>query len=213
MTRRYVIVGNGPAGLTAAETIRRHDAAGEITIVGDENVPFYSRPGLAYLLTGTIPEKQLFSRPDSDYARQSLQRKVGKVQAIDPRGHQITLADGRSLAYDRLLLAIGARALRPEIPGIDLEGVVTLDNLEDARRILRLGRPAQAGGGRGGATDPRSGARLPCDLLAVAIGTQPRLDLARQAGLATGRGIWTDDTFRTSDADIHAAGDVAEGRG
>ncbi|MBF8257332.1 MAG: FAD-dependent pyridine nucleotide-disulfide oxidoreductase, partial [Anaerolineales bacterium] len=143
MTRRYVIVGNGPAGLTAAETIRRHDAAGEITIIGDENVPFYSRPGLAYLLTGTIPEKQLLSRPDSDYARQRLQRKVGRVQAIDPRGHQITLADGRSLAYDRMLLAIGARALRPEIPGIDLEGVVTLDNLEDARRILRLARRAK----------------------------------------------------------------------
>jgi len=278
MTRRYVIVGNGPAGLTAAETIRRLDAAGEITIVGDENVPFYSRPGLAYLLTGTIPEKQLFSRPDSDYARQRLQRKVGKVQAIDPRGHQITLADGRSLAYDRLLLAIGARALRPEIPGIDLEGVVTLDNLEDARRILRLARRAKracvVGGGItavelaeglaaqrvethylmrkdrywGGVLDPQesalvetrladerirvhrgvdlaavverrgrvvaidtlSGSRLPCDLLAVAIGTQPRLDLARQAGLATGRGIWTDDTFRTSDADIYAAGDVAE---
>jgi NADPH-dependent 2,4-dienoyl-CoA reductase/sulfur reductase-like enzyme len=60
------------------------------------------------------------------------------------------------------------------------------------------------------AIETRGGARLPCDLLAVAIGTQPRLDLARQAGLATGRGIWTDDTFRTSDADIYAAGDVAE---
>ncbi|MBM2843464.1 MAG: hypothetical protein HW404_1301 [Anaerolineales bacterium] len=240
MTRRYVIVGNG-----------------------------YSRPGLAYLLTGTIPEKQLFSRPDSDYARQRLQRKVGRVQAIDPRGHQITLADGRSLAYDRMLLAIGARAVRPEIPGIDLEGVVTLDNLEDARRIIRLARRAKracvVGGGItavelaeglaaqrvethylmrkdrywGGVLDPqesalvetrladerirvhrgvelaavverrgrvaaidtRSGTRLPCDILAVAIGTQPRLDLARQAGLATGRGIWTDATFRTSDPD------------
>src|SRR3990172_2388213 len=64
--------------------------------------------------------------------------------------------------------------------------------------------------GRVAAIDTRGGAQLPCDLLAVAIGTQPRLDLARQAGLAAGRGIWTDATFRTSDADIYAAGDAAE---
>jgi NADPH-dependent 2,4-dienoyl-CoA reductase/sulfur reductase-like enzyme len=278
MARRYLIVGNGPAGVTAAETVRLHDPASEITIVGDENVPFYSRPGLAYLLTGTIPEKQLFSRPDSEYACQRLRRVVGLVRAIDPRGHQIDLAGGQTLGYDRLLLAVGARALRPEIPGIDLEGVLTLDNLEDARRILRLARRAKracvVGGGItavelaeglvaqrvethylmrkerywGGVLDPqesalverrlaearvrihrgvelagvverrgrvaaietRAGGRLACDLLAVAIGTQPRLELAQQAGLATGRGIWTDPTFRTSDPDIYAAGDVAE---
>jgi NADPH-dependent 2,4-dienoyl-CoA reductase/sulfur reductase-like enzyme len=278
MARRYLIVGNGPAGVTAAETIRRHEAAGEITIVGDENLPFYSRPGLAYLLTGTIPEKQLFSRPDSDYARQRLRRVVGRVRAIDPTGHRVDLADGGSLSYDRLLLAVGARALRPEIPGIDLEGVVTLDNLADARRILRLARRAKracvVGGGitavelaeglsaqrvethylmrkdrywgtvldpqesvlveerlahdririhrgvelsgvignrgRVAAIETTSGDRLPCQMLAVAIGIQPRLELATQAGLATGRGIWTDETFRTSDPDIYAAGDVAE---
>jgi NADPH-dependent 2,4-dienoyl-CoA reductase/sulfur reductase-like enzyme len=51
---------------------------------------------------------------------------------------------------------------------------------------------------------------LTCDLLAVAIGTQPRLELAQQAGLEVGRGILTDATFRTSDDDIFAAGDVAE---
>ena len=63
MARRYVIVGNGPAGVSAAETIRRHDEAGEIRIIGGEGVGFYSRPGLAYLLTGAIPEERLFSRP------------------------------------------------------------------------------------------------------------------------------------------------------
>ena len=85
--------------------------AGEITIIGDENVPFYSRPGLAYLLTGTIPEKQLFSRPDSEYVRLSLQRKVGVVRGIDRPAHAIQLADGQRMVYDRLLLAVGARAL------------------------------------------------------------------------------------------------------
>jgi NADPH-dependent 2,4-dienoyl-CoA reductase/sulfur reductase-like enzyme len=278
MTRRYVIVGNGPAGLSAAEAIRRHDAQADIRIVGGEDVPFYSRPGLAYMLTGAIPEQRLFSRPDSVYERAHIQRTVATVRTIEPAGHNVELADGRLLPYDRLLLAVGARAVRPTLPGIDLEGVVTMDNLEDTRRIVRLARKAKracvVGGGitaielaeglaahgvethylmrgdrywgsvldphesalveerlvedgirihrnvelagvighkdRVAAVETSDGAKLASDILAVAIGTQPRLELAQQAGLAMGRGIWTDDTFQTSDPDIFAAGDVAE---
>jgi len=278
VARRYVIVGNGPAGLTAAETIRRNDAAGEIRIVGGEDHRFYSRPGLAYLLTGIIPEKRLFSRPDSVYEEAGIERSVGTVQRVDLGDHRVSLADGRAMTYDRLLLAVGARAVRPSIPGSDLDGVVTLDNLDDARRILRLARQARracvVGGGitaielaeglaaqkvevhylmrgdrywasvlnphesalveerladdgirihrgmelarvvgrkdRVAAVETQTGAVLPCDLLAVAIGTQPRVELAKEAGLETGRGIWVDDTFRTGDPDVFAAGDAAE---
>jgi NAD(P)H-nitrite reductase large subunit len=64
--------------------------------------------------------------------------------------------------------------------------------------------------GRVSGVETRDGAVLGCDLLAVAIGTQARLELALEAGLETGRGIWTDATFRTSDPDIFAAGDAAE---
>ncbi len=278
MARRYVIVGNGPAGVTAAEAIRTHDDGADITIVGGEDLPFYSRPGLAYLLTGAIPERQLFSRPDKDYERARIRRTVGTVRTIEPAGHRIELADGRTMRYDSLLLTVGARAVRPELPGIDLDGVVTLDNLEDARRILRLARRAKracvVGGGitalelaeglaaqgvethylmrgdrywssvldpyestmveqrlvEGGvrihhgvelaavigrkgkvaAVETRNGERIECDLLGVAVGVQPRLELAQQIGLPTGRGIWTDDTFQTSDPYIFAAGDAAE---
>jgi NADPH-dependent 2,4-dienoyl-CoA reductase/sulfur reductase-like enzyme len=275
---RYVIVGNGPAGVAAAESIRRHDADGDIRIVGGEDAGFYSRPGLAYMLTGAIPERQLFSRPESAYARAGVQRTVGSVREIEPRSHRVELVDGKVLRYDRLLLAVGARAVRPAMPGIDLQGVVTMDNLADTRDILRQARRAKracvVGGGItaielaeglaahgvethylmrgdrywGSVLDPHEsalvearlegdgirihrgvelagvigrnervvavetsdGARLACDILAVAIGTQPRLELAQGAGLATGRGIWTDATFGTSDPDIFAAGDAAE---
>jgi len=278
MARRHVIVGNGPAGVTAAEAIRRNDAAADIRIVGGEDVGFYSRPGLAYLLTGAIPEKRLFSRPEADYARAGIRRTVGTVVTVDARAHRLELADGEVLRYDRLLLSVGARAVRPDMPGIDLQGVVTLDNLEDTRNLIRLARRARracvVGGGitaielaegvaahgvethylmrgdrywgsvldphesalveerlvedgirihrgvelagiigrngRVSAVETREGTRLPCDLLAVAIGTQPRLELAQQVGLATGRGIWTDATFQTTDPDIFAAGDAAE---
>ncbi len=278
MARRYVIIGNGPAGLAAGEAIRRRDADGDIRIVGGEDAGFYSRPGLAYLLTGAIPERQLFSRPDADYVRAGIVRSVGTVRELDPRSHRIELTDGKVLRYDRLLLAVGARAVRPTMPGIDLVGVVTMDNLEDTRGILRLARRARracvVGGGitaielaeglvahgvethylmrgdrywgsvldphesalveerltedgirihrgvelagvighkgRVAAVETTDGTRIACDILAVAIGTQPRLELARQGGLETGRGIWTDAALQTSDPDIFAAGDVAE---
>jgi len=64
MARQFVLVGNGPASLAAAEAIRLCDAQAEITILGDEPHAFYSRPGLAYYLAGHIPQSQLYSRPD-----------------------------------------------------------------------------------------------------------------------------------------------------
>ena len=84
--------------------------------------------------------------------------------------------------------------------------------VEDGIRIHRNVELASVVGrnGRVSAVKTRDGAVLPCDILAVAIGTQPRLELAHGAGLETGRGIWTDATFQTSDPDIFAAGDVAE---
>jgi NADPH-dependent 2,4-dienoyl-CoA reductase/sulfur reductase-like enzyme len=278
MARHYLIVGNGPAGAAAAQAIRARDAGSEITIVGDEKASFYSRPGLAYLLAGSIPEGQLFSRPDEGNRRLGIRRVVARMERLEATEHRARLGDGRSLAYDRLLLAVGARALRPDVPGMDLEGVVTLDNLEDARRILRLARRARRavvvgggitalelaeglaaqgvethylmrkdrywgnvlepeestvvearledegirlhhevelkrvldGRGRVSAVELSGGRRLTCDLLGVAIGIQPRLELAERAGLATKRGILTDEFFRTSHPDIYAAGDVAE---
>jgi NAD(P)H-nitrite reductase large subunit len=276
--RRYIIVGNGPAGLTAAETIRLADADADIRVVAGEPHRFYSRPGLAYYLADILPEERVFSRPDADYKDARIERTTGTAEALDRERHRVLLADGAVLPYDRLLLAVGARAVKPPTPGMDLAGVVTLDSLDDARAMIRLARTAKracvVGGGitalelaeglaaRGVEThylmrgdrywasvlDPHesemveerlthdgirvhpgveiarvigrdgrvvgvettSGDQLACELLGVAIGTQARVELAKAAGLDTGRGIWTDATFATSDPDIYAAGDVAE---
>jgi nitrite reductase (NADH) large subunit len=278
VTAQYVIVGNGPAGVAAAETVRAHDPQGDILILGDERTSFYSRPGLAYLLTGGIPEKQLFSRPDEEYRRHRLRRGIARVVGLETRAHRILLASGETVRFDRLLLAVGARAVRPEVPGTDLPEVVTLDNLADARAILKLARRARravvVGGGItavelaeglasqgvevhyllrknrywGSVLDPLEssviedrlqedgirlhrnteiarvlsrrghvagvelvdGRQLPCGMVAVAIGIRPKLELAEAGGLATGRGVWTDEYLRTSAPDVFAAGDVAE---
>lgn len=143
MTNRYVIVGNGATGAAAAWTVRARDPGAEITIVGDEKVPFYSRPGLAYMLLGVIPDRQVFSRPDRLYVDARIKRVVGKAAAIEPRPHRLLTADGSALRFDRLLLAVGATATLPDIPGIDLEGVVTLDDYEGTREIIRLATRAR----------------------------------------------------------------------
>ncbi len=278
MPRRYVIVGTGPAGISAAETIRAHDPTGEITLVGEEGARYYSRPGLAYYLAGEVPENQLYPFTPSDFERLQLRRLPDCVVRLEPQDHQVELATGSRLPYDSLLLAVGAQAVFPPLPGVDLAGVVKLDTLEEAREIIRRGRRAHdavvAGGGitaleiaeglraRGvrthyflrrdrywsGVLDEtesrivekrlehdgirlyyrtelaeilgkggrvagiltKDGRQVECQLVALAVGVRPRLELVGPAGLAVGRGVLVDEYLRTSVPDVLAAGDVAQ---
>ncbi len=143
--RRYVIIGTGVAGIAAAEAIREADPQGHILLIGDEPEGYYSRPGLAYYLTGEIPEKQLFPFRGEDFRRLRVTLWHDRVLAIDPQGHRLKLQRRNEvLRYDRLLIATGSTAVRPDLPGVDLQGVVKLDTLADARRIRQLARKAKA---------------------------------------------------------------------
>ncbi len=148
--RRYVIVGSGIAGLSAAEAIRQRDAHGEITLLAEEPHGIYSRPGLAYLLTGAIPEKQLCARSQAELRELRLNWVRILAARLYPESHEVILANSQHLTYDRLLLATGSTAVKPDFPGGDLADVVKLDNLDDARQILkraRRGRTAVVVGG------------------------------------------------------------------
>jgi NAD(P)H-nitrite reductase large subunit len=140
MAQRYLIVGSGAAAIAAAEAIRGQDPEGEIRLVGEEAHGYYSRPGLAYYLTGEIPEQQLFPFTGEDFDRLRLRRLQARVATLQPQMHQVTLEDGQHLAYDRLLLATGSLAAKLPLPGSDLEGVVKLDDMDDAREILKRSR-------------------------------------------------------------------------
>ena len=98
MTTRYVIIGSSIAGLAAAEAIRAADHAGEITLVSDDPHGYYSRPGLAYLLTGEITQAQLFPLREADWRELGLRRVTGEVTRLEPDAHQIVLADGTDAA-------------------------------------------------------------------------------------------------------------------
>jgi 3-phenylpropionate/trans-cinnamate dioxygenase ferredoxin reductase component len=146
----FVIIGSGIAGLCAAEVLRQSDPGATIRIVSEEPHPFYSRPGLAYLLRGDIAEKQLRIRPADHLRCFGIDRITARVERLLCKEHEVQLEDGRRLRYDRLLLATGSLAVPPPFPGGDLAGVVKLDSLTDARHILKQakrGRTAVVVGG------------------------------------------------------------------
>ncbi len=141
---RYVLIGGGVASVAAAEAIRSIGHEGDVLIISDDAFGYYSRPGLAYFLTGEVTEQNLYPFTDQDFRKLKIRRMLGRVVRIYPNDHSLRLHDGGLISYDRLLIAIGAEAARMDVPGKDLEGVVKLDNLEDARRILKQTRKARS---------------------------------------------------------------------
>jgi NAD(P)H-nitrite reductase large subunit len=137
---KYVIIGSGVAGIAAIEAIRSLDAAGEIVMVGDDPHGFYSRPGLAYYLTGELHDKALFPRTADDYRRMNFRYMKGRVKNILRDEHVLELDGQTPLPYNRLLVAVGAQALPLEVPGANLDGVLKLDHMEDAKSILKHAR-------------------------------------------------------------------------
>jgi NAD(P)H-nitrite reductase large subunit len=142
--RRYLIIGTGPAGIAAAEAIRSQDASGGILLFGEDPNLFYSRPGLAYYLTGEIQEDFLYPFKEKDYANLDVRFEHASARRIDPLRHEVVFDNGVVSPYDRLLIAVGAQAVKLAIPGSNLDGVVKLDDLEDAKRICQLARRAKS---------------------------------------------------------------------
>jgi len=275
---RYAIIGTGVAGYACIEAIRSVDKSSEIIMVGDDPHGYYSRPGLAYYLTGELPDKALFPKKREQFAKLNFKYQKGRVTKIN-RAEKKLVLDGKTLlSYDKLLIATGAHATALKLPGANLKGVVKLDHLEDAHQILSFAKRGKTavvvGGGitalelteglisrgvnvhyllRGnrywsnvldehesrivegrlqvegvtlhfhtelvevvGKSGKVSGVRLKdgstikCDLLAYAIGINPRMELAHEAGLSLERGILVNEFLQTNDPDIYAAGDVAQ---
>jgi NADPH-dependent 2,4-dienoyl-CoA reductase/sulfur reductase-like enzyme len=137
----YVIIGSGVAGIAAIEAIRSVDQDGSVVMIGDDPHGFYSRPGLAYYLTGELHDKALFPRTAEDLSKLKFQYVKRHVARIDRDRYLLELTGIQApLEYDRLLIAVGAQALPLEVPGANLEGVLKLDHMEDAKRILKLAR-------------------------------------------------------------------------
>jgi len=136
--RRIVIIGGGAAGFAAAEMLRRQQFNGSIVMLSDDDAPPVDRPNLSKdYLAGNAPEEWVPLRDDAFYKDHGIDvRLKTRITALDPTRREVTIADGGSVVYDRLLLATGAEPIRLPLPGMDLPHVHTLRTLSDCRAII-----------------------------------------------------------------------------
>jgi NADPH-dependent 2,4-dienoyl-CoA reductase/sulfur reductase-like enzyme len=141
---QFLIIGAGPAGVNAAESLRKLEPDASIRIVGDEPEPPYSRMAIPYLLMDRIVEQGTYLREQEDhFDRLGIEVTRGRVARVDPDAHQIVLDDGGVQRYDRLLIATGSSPARPPLPGIDGPNVATCWTLADARAIHERAQPGR----------------------------------------------------------------------
>ncbi|MGD8348497.1 MAG: NAD(P)/FAD-dependent oxidoreductase [Gammaproteobacteria bacterium] len=276
---QHLIIGAGPAGVVAAETLRKCDEQAKIAIIGDEPEPPYSRMAIPYLLVDNIDESGTYLRDPKQYFKDlEIEVVQQRVDKIDPKKKEVTLADGKKRSYDKLLIATGSHPVSPPIPGLELPQVHSCWTLEDARSIIDLAKKGsnvvligagfigciilealvkrgvnlavietgnrmvprmldeKAGGlletwcenkgidvhtsctvegiveaGKGVEVSLSDGSKLEAALVITATGVKANTDIVEGTDIKVDEGIIVNRRMQTSDPDIYAAGDVAQG--
>ncbi|QWE12682.1 NAD(P)/FAD-dependent oxidoreductase [Polynucleobacter sp. AP-Titi-500A-B4] len=189
---KHVILGNGPAGVIAAETIRQRAPQDEIVMIGSENAPPYSRMAIPYLLMGNIDESGTYLRKESNhFERLKIEQVRGNAISIDAKAKKLFLEgqEGKPITFDRLLIATGSVPIQPPISGIHLPGVHPCWTLEDARSIAKLVKPGsrvlQMGAGFIGCIILEALASQKVELTVVEMGDRmvPRMMTAAAGGM------------------------------
>jgi 3-phenylpropionate/trans-cinnamate dioxygenase ferredoxin reductase subunit len=183
-TARIVIIGAGHAGGTAAALLRQYGYAGAIALIGDEPIAPYQRPPLSKAwLKGEANADDLMLKDGGFYPEHNIDLRLNtKVSRIDRTAKTVVLASGEALAYDRIIIATGARARPLPVPGADLTGVLSLRTAADAEHLKAAIGPGRRlaiiGGGYIGLEAAASARALGAE--AVVIEREPRV-LARVA--------------------------------
>jgi nitrite reductase (NADH) large subunit len=142
--RNYLIIGNGVAGTTAAENIRKEDQKGNITIVTDEDLPFYWRIQLNEYISGDITEEQLLAKKEDWYREQNLTLRLKtRIIGADTQKKVVVTEDNEELSYNNLLIATGSHSFIPPIKGSEKKGVFALRDVRDARDISLFAKSAE----------------------------------------------------------------------
>ena len=277
----HVIIGAGPAGVNAAEHLKKYDPSCQVTLLAAEDVPPYSRMAIPYYLAGNIQAEGTYLRKsEAHFAQLGIDVRHARANAIDAAAKRIDLLGGESINYDKLLIAAGATATKPPIPGIDMDSVYNCWSLADAHRIAEQAEPGSrvilmgagfigciilealaarkvdltviemenrmvsrmtnevmgtmikdwcvkqgikvltstrveeisAGTDTPLAVRTDGGATLSADLVICATGVRSNTAFLEGSGINVDMGIVVDDFLQTSQADIYAAGDVAQGK-
>ncbi|MGN0172532.1 MAG: NAD(P)/FAD-dependent oxidoreductase [Acutalibacteraceae bacterium] len=270
-----VVIGNSAAAVGCIEGIRENDRDARITVISDEPHHTYSRPLISYLLYGKTDEQRMKYRPDDFYEKNEVTTMLGrKAVGIDAAAHTVTLENGETVSYDKLLVATGSRPFVPPMDGLDtVQKKFSFMTLADARAlemaVNRQSRVLVVGAGLIGlkcvegiadkvkkvtvvdladrilpsildetgakmvqshieskgvqfylsdsverfsqdTATLKSGVQIPFDVVVVAVGVRPNVELVKEAGGEVGRGIRTDVFCRTDLPDVYAAGDCTE---
>jgi nitrite reductase (NADH) large subunit len=281
--KSVVVIGNGIAGVTAADYVRRQHPGCAIHLIGREKHHLYNRMAITRLIYGRSAMSGLYLQPDAWYDERTITCWLNtQVTRIERDAREVTLATGEKLPYDRLILTSGSASLVPPIEDFGMPGTFVLREAEEAmairafvqehqcrraviggggllgleagyalhklglavsvlergewllRRqldargsallrqyletmgmdiIVQAETAAPLGDGRVSQVLLKDGRTLPCDLLLIAVGIQPNVELARAAGLQVNRGVIVDAAMRTSAPDVFAAGDACEFEG
>lgn len=130
----YVIVGNGIAGLSAAETIRKKDKKGKITLISKESYLTYYRVKLSHYISKTFNDKELFVHNEEWYKEQDIDLILGtEVKKVNSDLNEVEMENGDTIKYNKLLLATGSTPFIPPIKGHEKEGVFALRTIEDLK--------------------------------------------------------------------------------
>jgi len=142
---RVVIVGGGAAAFATAEMLRREGFAGSVTLLSADDAAPYDRPNCSKdYLAGNAPEDWIPLKPPEFYREHAIEIVLGAdVTGIDIKAHQVVIAGGRNVAFDKLVLATGAEPIRLDIPGAREPHVHTLRSLGDARAIIAHAKQAE----------------------------------------------------------------------
>ncbi|MDY6819129.1 MAG: FAD-dependent oxidoreductase [Halobacteriales archaeon] len=146
MAESYVIIGDGIAGSSAAETLREEDSDAEITVITEEGEALYNRILIKEFAKGKLPEAPLSIHDEDWYTERDITLRLNTlVTAVDTEAHEITTHDGDTLGYDKLLLATGGTPTQLPVPNADADGIHHFWTFQDARRIAEHAEAAETG--------------------------------------------------------------------
>ena len=135
----YVILGNGCAGVSAAQAIRERDKTGRILLISNEG-PAYQRPMLTKAMLSGLTADQMALHPAGWYEAQNIVQILERqVVAVDAQAKQVELDGGFKLPYTKLIFALGSESFIPPISGHDKQGVVAIRRLGDVEKVQAMG--------------------------------------------------------------------------
>lgn len=137
-TRKYIIVGNGVAGTTTAETLRKNDSSCRITLLTDESYPLYNRVALPPYIKHRAAREKVFMRTVEVHRERGIDLRLEtRVERVDTRGKTVLTDQGEELAYDALLVATGGRPLPVRSAGAEGTGAIyNFQYFDDAEAIV-----------------------------------------------------------------------------